>query len=276
MATREKIVIDQSNLRYVTPKKVLEAHLLNKPDKVITRISPSQLGKCHRAHFFKIKQIERTIRNTPSELANFELGFIWEQIIKQALDEQGVKYSYQDKFVDIELNMEGSSDFIIGDPTQEAYMYDPKTMASKWFWYLEAKKKKGQYDPKTEHYSYFIQQGAYLLMAKRRGWHIHNSQLVFISKDDSIIGAEVDIQLTPALEKEVLKRINDLNNYLERDILPPCTCDGWLVGYCDYGNPNTMKPNSKGRMSATECCPDEEELEVWRAEAQEVQNASTK
>ncbi|MGV9002371.1 MAG: hypothetical protein ACOH18_05465 [Candidatus Saccharimonadaceae bacterium] len=274
MATREKIMVDQSIIKFVTPKKVLEAHLLNKPDKVITRISPSQLGKCHRSHYYKIKQIERLIRNSPSELANFELGFIWEQIIKQALDEQNVPYTFQDRFVDIELNMEGSSDFIIGDPKVEAYMYDPKTMMSKWFWYLEAKKKKGQYDPYTEHYSYFIQQGAYLLMAKRKGWIIPDSNLVFISKDDSIIGAEVEIKLTAKLEKEVLKRVKDLNHYLEHDILPPCTCDGWLVGYCDYGNPNTMKPNSKGRMASTECCPDEETLEVWRTEAQK--NAGTK
>jgi hypothetical protein len=139
-------------------------------------------------------------------------------------------------------------------------------MRSEWFWFLEGKKKKGQYDAHSEHYSYFIQQGAYLLMAKRKGWNIPSSTLEFISKNDGIIGAEVEIKATAKLEKEVMKRVNDLNHYLEHDILPPCTCDGWLVGYCDYGNPNTMEPNSKKRISATECCGTEEEIEMWRAQ----------
>ena len=266
MAVRDKIILDQKNIKALNPRNVLEAYLQNKPDKVITRLSPSQLGKCHRAHYLKIKGVERLIRSSTSELGNFELGFVWEQIIGNAYAEQGIPVEFQRKWLDIELNMEGSSDFIVGDPKVEAYMYDPKTMRSQWFWMLEAKKKKGQYHPMSEHYSYFIQQGAYLLMAKRMGLNIKSSTLVFISKDDSMIGAEVEVVLNASLEKEVLKRIKDMNHYLEHDILPPCTCEGWLVGYCDYGNPNTMKPNSKGRLGATECCGDEEEIEAQRAE----------
>lgn len=267
---RDKIIIDTSDLSKITLKQVFNTYLQNKPDKIITRISPSQLGKCHRSHYYKIKQIERTIRNTNSELANFELGFVWEAMLARALDDQNIPYTYQQRFIDPELNMEGSTDFIIGDQHEEAYMFDPKTQRSQWFWYLESKKKKGQYDPYTEHYSYFIQQGSYLLMAKRQGLKIHQSTLGFISKDDSMIGAEVPVVLSAKLEKEVLKRIKDLNHYLEHDILPPCTCEGWLVGYCDYGNPASVEKNSKGRAGATECCGTEAEIELWRANSVRV------
>lgn len=261
---KERIQLDLSNVAQLTPRRAVEAYLQNKPEKVIDHISPSQLGKCHRAHYYKIKHIEATVKPSTPELGNFELGFIWEDIIAGAFREQGIPFTYQQSFYDPELNVKGSTDFIVGDQNEEAYMYDPKTMRSQWFWFLESKKKKGQYDPYTEHYSYFIQQGTYLLLAKRKNLKIGKSQLTFISKDDSMIGAEVDIKLTAALEKEILKRIADLNHYLEHDILPPCTCDGWLVGYCDYGNPASAQANSKGRVAPTECCGTPEEIEMWR------------
>lgn len=254
----------------VSPKQVLESYLESKPPKIIDRISPSQLGKCHRSHYYKIKHIEPLVKPSLSALANFEVGFLWEQLIKDALDQQKVPYEFQTSFLDPELNMSGSSDFIVsanGEPIHkglECIMWDSKTMASKWFWYRESKRKRNQYDWWEENYGYIIQQGCYLLMAKRLGYNIPKSILAFISKDDGFIGEQLEVYLTPKLEKEIMRLVKELNYYLERDEVPPCTCEGWLVGYCDYGNPKTRELNKTKKLVSTECCPPINTLELWR------------
>lgn len=248
----------------ITPKTVLRDYLRSKPDKVYTRISPSNLGKCHRAHYYKLKGEKETVRPTDSALANFEVGFLWEQLIKTALDQQKVPYTFQDHFDDIEINMAGSSDFIVEQPDGKKVMWDSKTMASKWFWYRESQKKKGLYDWWDDNYYYIIQQGAYLLMAERLGYKIEKSILAFISKDDGFIGEELEVHLTAKLRKEVMGRVEKMNHYLSRDILPPCTCDGFLVSYCSYANPNTMEYNRTKKLVATQCCGEPDELELWR------------
>lgn len=256
----------------VSPKQVLEAYLQSKPPKVIERISPSQLGKCHRSHYYKIKQVESLVKPTNAALANFEVGFLWEQLVKDALDQQKVPHEFQTAFYDPELNMSGSSDFIVQghkDGQQEFVMWDTKTMASKWFWYRESKRKRNQYDWWEENYGYIIQQGAYLLMAKRLGYNISKSILAFISKDDGFIGEQLEVYLSPKLEKEVMRLVDELNYYLERDDVPPCTCEGWLVGYCDFGNPSTRAANKSKKIVNTECCPASiDEVELWRKEAE--------
>ena len=255
-----------STSRAITPKRVYNTYLLSKPKKVIDRISPSQLGGCHRAHYLKIQHVDPIIEHSVATLANFEMGFVWEQMIKRALDEQGIKYSFQDQWYDPELNMSGSSDFVIGDMDVDAHMWVSKTMRSEWFRYRKVKRKSGTFDPWVEDYRYIIQQGCYLLMAKKQGKKIHQSTLAYVSKDDSYIGDELVVTLSDKLEKEVTKRAKELNKYLKAGLLPPCTCEGWMVGYCDYQNPNTQEPNRKKKMVGTECCPDEETLEEWRAE----------
>ena len=258
----------------LTPKRVYNTYLLSKPKKVIDHISPSQLGGCHRSHYFKIKHIDPLVEPTVAQLANFEMGFVWEQMIKRALDEQNIPYTFQDKWYDPELNMAGSSDFIIGDMKTEGLMWDSKTMRSEWFRYRKIKRKNGTFDAWEEDYRYLVQQGCYLLMAKRQGFNIPTSILAYVSKDDSYIGDELQVKLNAKLEKEVLHRAAKLNQYLKADILPPCECEGWKVGYCDYGNPNTMEPNKKRKMVSVECCPDETTLEEWRAEWKAKQEKS--
>src|SRR5690606_42076575 len=69
--------------------------------------------------YLKIMHVEPIIEHSVATLANFEMGFVWEQMIKRALDEQGIKYSFQDQWHDPELNMSGSSDFRSEEHTSE-------------------------------------------------------------------------------------------------------------------------------------------------------------
>lgn len=251
-------------------KKSLEAYYKAKPEKVIDHISPSQLGGCMRAHYYKIKHIETTMKPTIGALSNFEVGFMWEQIIHGVLRDQGIPFVFQHEMYDPELNMGGTLDFLIGTNilpvTNETPLriLDTKTQRSEWFWYREMQKKKHMFDRWESDYGYIIQQGCYLLMLERKGFKaVSDSILGYISKDDGFVGDEYSVILNPKLRNEIMHRIDDLNAYLANNQVPPCTCEGWHVGYCDYGNPHTTQKNKKGKMLATECCGTLEDLAIW-------------
>lgn len=226
-------------------------------EKVINRISPSQLGKCMRMHFLKIKHVEATTPPSDEILSTFQVGFVWEKYFEDMYEWAKKKghikaAEYQVHLVDEELNMEGTADFLITDDS-EVVVRDTKTMRSEWFWYL--KKTDQSFLENNEAYMYQVV--AYILMLQNKGYILNRGALDFISKNDGYganVGHQVVVDLTPEREKMVRDRIAKLNGYLERNELPPCECEGWKMEYCDYGNPNTQQPNKKKKLVNTECC----------------------
>lgn len=236
-------------------------YVKDKPKKVIDHISPSMLGGCMRTHYFAIKHVEPTTPPTPGALVNFEMGFLYEQVINDALKHADINFKYQWELYDEELNMKGTLDFalIYGD---EVEVIDGKTesiMAS-------AYRKREHKDYLEANERYVLQVGAYMLMLRRKGYKCERARLLSMIKDNGMIH-EYFVPYTKELEEKLLRRINTLNKHLQDNTLPPCECEGWMVGYCNYGNPNTMEKNRTGKLICTECCPDSiETLEEWRKE----------
>lgn len=230
----------------------------NKEKKVITRISPSLLGGCPRVHYFKIKGIEPTTPPNVGALLNFQVGFIWEELMEKALKESGVEYKYQMPLEDEELNVAGTLDFLVKTENGLVVM-DSKTESVRS---ADYRRRAGQ-SYLDDHKRYIIQVGTYILLLRRKGYDIKQGRLINIVKDNGFI-EEHTFDYTKALEDEILARIELLNHHLKTNTLPPCTCEGWEVGYCDYGNPNTMAENKTKKLVATECCPDLDKLELWR------------
>jgi hypothetical protein len=207
---------------------------------------------------------------------NFKMGYAWENTLFPLLDGlEGIDvHHHKDDKVwgDKELNLFGTPDFTLTIDGKNVIV-DSKTVNSMWFSYQEREYKKvettiskNDWLLKNNH-DYELQQGAYLLLAKRMGMEYDHARLVFVSKDNSYIGWEVKIYLTLELEKEIIEKCGYINDCLKKDKLPKCTCTDWKIGYCNYGRPKTMQPNSKKKMVCTECCPDKTEtLEVWRNE----------
>jgi len=242
-------------------KDILTRWVNSRPDKEYNYISPSSLGGCNRAHYFKIKGVKQTTPPSESALLNFQMGFVWEQVIKEALDGLGIPYLFQETFEDMELNAGGTIDFML--PTtatlpQEKYdwkkietvIHDSKTMASKWFWYLEKSNK--DFGAENEHYLY--QLGLYIILARRKGYNVNKGLLTFISKDDSMVGKEYEFTLTEEWEEKILTRVKRLNANLKANKIPPCECEGWKVGYCGYGEPTTRTKNKSGKTVNVTCC----------------------
>lgn len=250
-------------------KDILTRWVNSRPDKEYHYISPSSLGGCNRAHYFKIKGVKQTTPPSESALLNFQMGFVWEEVIKKALDDLEIPYLFQMYFEDTELNVAGTTDFILpadaekasgwwfdpdylNPPKEEFVIHDSKTMASKWFWYLEKSNK--DFGAENEHYLY--QLGLYIILARRKGYNVNKGLLTFISKDDSMVGKEYEFTLTPEWEEKILTRVKRLNANLKANKIPPCECVSWKTGYCGYGNPLTREKNKSGKVVNTECCAD--------------------
>lgn len=106
------------------------------------------------------------------------------------------------------------------------------------------------------------QVAAYWLMA-----HDDESQLPAVPTDARVIYVSKDSKasiLEFGLEDEwvdnVKRTIDTLNEHWQAGTLPPCTCSGWQVGYCDYLKPEARnflgKPKS-GIQGGVDCCPPE-------------------
>lgn len=250
-------------------RDVLKKHVESREDWNPTRLSPSGLGKCARSQIYGLNKIAKTTGPDEAALINFIVGDVWEEVIKRALDEQGVKYDYQMQLRDKELNLSGRPDFVV-HLKQGLLVSDSKTMRSQWFWYLTHTNK----DFLKENPDYEYQLGSYMVMAKRKGMPLFRGQFPFVSKDDGMIWREVGIHLTPELEKRVIDRCNYLNEWLRSGKLPPCECGDsrpqkmaskegvpaeipWKICYCDYGDVHTQAKNKKGKVVNTRCCMEE-------------------
>ncbi len=248
-------------------QQVLKGYMESLPQKTYDVISPSSLGGCLRAHFYKLNGIADTTPPNYGALVNFEIGRLWEAFVARAYKEQGVLVKwFQDgidsKWIDKELGYGGTPDIIAKDDSGEMFIVDMKTVRSEWFNYIKRDlDKPGGFERwVADNKSYVYQQVCYMLLARDNGYpNMRYAVLSFASKDDGYVGRELRITLTTDLAKKVTDRIKLLKGYVDRNELPPCECDGWKVGYCSFGNPHTRKLNTKKKEVNTECCSED----IW-------------
>lgn len=256
---------DKTTLSWET----LREYVQNKPNKTYTGISPSSLGGCMRSHYWKIKGLPATTPPNPGALVNFEMGHIWERLLAQAYESRGmlVKW-FQDgvdkPFSDPITGLVGTPDLLVYDrpdfEAREMVVVDSKTVNSKFFNYA---KTKAFEDWVADNMDYVYQQVSYIILANRNGYpNLNKAILSFASKDDGYIALEFQITATPQLIKKVSDRALDLKGYLERNELPPCTCQGWKIQYCNYGNPWTRTTNSTKKEVNSECCGEDYVLQL--------------
>ena len=235
---------------------VLRKYVENKPPKVYKGISPSSLGGCMRSHYWKIKGVPSTTPPNFGALVNFEVGHAWEAMLAKAYEADGslVKW-FQDgvdeAFYDEDTMLTGTPDLIVKEG-KVTKIVDSKTVNSAYFRYA---KMKGFDAWVKDNMNYVYQQVAYVYLAQKNGYpDITTAVLSFASKDDGYIGMEFEIEASDDLIQDVIKRAKKLKDFLDKDELPPCTCTGWLVGYCSMGDPNTQEPNKKKKIVNTICC----------------------
>lgn len=245
------------------PKTLLNEWVQSLPPKEYKRLSPSSLGSCPRVHYWKLTGKAPTTPPTPAALLNFQIGFLWEDLWNKALSWSGAEYEAQKYFEEEETNLGGTCDFLVKVGEDEWEIWDSKTQGSKWFWYVQGAISKGIYDEQKEEYGYIIQQAVYMYLARKAGYNVTKARLAYVSKDDGVVGKITTVTLTPKLQAEMLSRATYLNECLKNGTLPQCECEGWKVGYCNYGDPLTQEKNRTGKMVNTRCCPHEAQLEEW-------------
>lgn len=261
-------------------KELVSNYYDKKPKKDMTHkmVSPSMLGGCPRVAWFKANGIPETTPPDVHAQMNFEVGNLWEAKMSEYLDVEG-KLIYwwnegqsprmqvdptkwnatlrTDAWVDEELNLRGTPDQFI-EENGNYCLLDTKTMkddAAKYIAHLSNE----EYFA-TKGYGYKLQLGAYLILNKRRyeaGLEEHLARygkLVIISKDNGHIIKEPVLFLTPELEQEVLDKVAYIDSCIKSVTPPPCTCEGWMVEYCNYGDISSMAPNKKKKVVPTRCC----------------------
>lgn len=231
------------------------------PEKVIDHISPSMLGRCMRAHYYAIRHVPQTTPPGPGALLNFELGRMWEEQVTKGLRHARIPFLEQYKMYDEHLNMEGTLDFLVLEDIkkQEWAIIDSKTESV----YSAGYRRKGRESFMQSHPEYVVQLAAYKLMLERQGFLVPRGKFVVITKDNGKLD-EFPLVFSEEVMDKVKRRIIRLKEALILKRVPDCECEGWIKGYCNYGNPNTQIPNSKKKMVNTSCCGTIEEMSLWR------------
>ena len=222
----------------------------NRPDKVITRISPSMIGRCMRTHFYAIHGVKPTTPPSPGAQLDFKVGFMWEEVMRDALRNASIPFLEQHHMIDEELNLEGTLDFApYNQETSNWEIWDSKTegaMAANY------RKREGK-SFFNAHPEYVHQLNAYCIMLERQGFEISTGRFGIIVKDNGMVSEDITTFPEASLN-DTLRRIQTLNQYLEDNELPPCECEGWQINYCSYGDPESIEKNKTGKMVPTKCC----------------------
>lgn len=227
---------------------VVYDYVKSQPPKIINHISPSMLGGCNRAHYFALKHVPQTTPPSPGALVNFQMGFLYEQVIEQALKHSDIEYKYQWELEDEELNVKGTLDFALinGD---EIEVIDGKTESILAAGY---RKREGK-DYIEANERYVIQVGTYMLLLRRKGYKVERARLLSMIKDNGMIH-EYYVPYTQELEDKILTRVNALNKHLKDGTVPDCECVNWQVNYCSWGDVDSIDKNKKGKSVPTKCC----------------------
>jgi len=260
-------------------KEAIKEYYRTKPKKEYKdkMLSPSMLGGCPRVMYYTLNGVPQT--NPPDENAqmNFELGNKWESHIAEIFDNIGMLTYWwnegqskryvanqeewkgklrQDAWEDSELNLRGTPDLVVTE-NGGYVLTDVKTASQDSAKFIVDCSNEEYFD---DHIQHKLQLGSYLVLAKRRyqagleDKKMDYGKLIIISKDNGCILKEPVLMLTPELEREVLDRIDYLNFHIKTDSKPPCTCSGWQVNYCNYGDMTETIVNRKKRTVPTSCC----------------------
>jgi len=231
------------------------------PAKEYQYISPSSIGGCMRAHWFKLKGVPATTPPGPGALLNFELGRQWEQPIEKALQDAGVPFISQLKLVDKELGVGGTLDIALYDVNEENWeLVSIKTeglMKSKY----RAREGKNFFSANPE---YAMQEATYKHLMEVNGFKVKDrARFLVITKDNGYLDEPI-MKFNAKLEKKTLDRIRKLRGHLDLNTMPECECEGWKVNYCNYGDSESIEENKTGKRVPTRCCMEE----LWQPKSE--------
>lgn len=243
--------------------------LKSRPPKKFEKISPSMIGHCARCMFYALKEVPQTTPPGLGNLATFEVGRWSEEAFGKVFKDQKVLvHHFRDDTIkgkDAQFaagNMKGKPDFLLL-LDNNLYVVDAKTQRSDSFGWTgttqdELRESKKEYWAQTLAYIWLLRKNADRLV---KDFGVTPEQVAnlkglvfFYSKDDGVVKRELLIDPTKGQLDWVEERANYLWGFIERNELPPCECEGWLIQYCNYGNPLTRETNKQGKIVNTECC----------------------
>lgn len=202
-----------------------------------------------RSHWFKLKGVPATSPPGPGALLNFELGRMWEEPVEKALRHAGVPFMSQLKLVDEELGVGGTIDIAVLDGDE----WELVSIKTEGIGKERYRRREGKnfYQANPE---YAIQEACYKHLMEVNGYKVKDTaRYLVITKDNGKLDEPI-MKFSDKLMEKTLERIKTLRLALDSDTMPPCECEGWKIGYCQYGDLDSQETNSTGKLVSTKCC----------------------
>lgn len=175
--------------------------------------SASSAGYCMRKNIFERLGVPHVETEDDARKQRvFTAGHIFHSWIQELTQKAGASVAQELELIDDELMVKGHIDDLVkvGD---NYILYDYKTVNSQSFKYKK---------DKMSHY-HKMQLGTYLYMLRKSGKHFSEARILNISKDDLRM-AEVELQWTQQLGKEIHNYWSTINGYWKKKTMPACTC----------------------------------------------------
>lgn len=185
--------------------------------------SASSAGYCHRKLIFERLGVPPIERDSDARRTRvFESGNIFHSWVQGITKKAGLSIAQELELQDDDIMVRGHVDDIISIDGK-LMLYDYKTQHSGAFTF--------QKNRPISHYHEF-QIGTYLHMLRHNEAYkdLVEARVMKISKDDLRM-AENQIFWTQELDDAVCDYWNDLNDWWERERIPPCTCADYEGGF---------------------------------------------
>lgn len=178
--------------------------------------SASSAGYCMRKVVFDRLGVE-PVKQDARKQKVFSVGHIFHEWIQDITRNANLSVEQELELVDDNLKIKGHIDDLI-DTDNGYILYDYKTQHSYAFKY------QGEMSPYHR-----MQLGTYMMMLRNTNYpKLNEARILKISKDDLRM-TEEQLFWSEELEADVLNYWNTINDYIARQKMPPCTCEGFMA-----------------------------------------------
>jgi hypothetical protein len=242
----------------------------------------SALGYCLRKQTYSRLGVPSGREFDAKTLRIFSYGDLVHGWVKRAYRDAGLMIEEEGKLSDDERELKGHYDMLVGN-VPALLEQEKKDRWSPWWtewiesyreslvgetrdevWFGEIK----SINPRAFSYlkkdgakrGHKLQIGSYFSMATKAPEQVptmpDTGYLVYVSKDND--APILDFQMEDAWVAEADEVVDELNHYWRAGELPPCTCEGWEIGYCDYLQDSGRSVTGRAKKTAVagiDCCP---------------------
>lgn len=235
-------------------KKEQKKRIDSRKDRKDSFWNPSSMGLCKRAHYFRRKN---TDIDESQERDNFvtELGNMTHEYIEKACRSSGILICSEKTIIDHDTHLKGRFDDLVR-LSRGIAMVDVKSQRPEAFFKRAKDTEKVKHHQKVQLATYDYLANKYLnhiypeLVSPDTGKVVDYCIIYYVDRGGGCRD-EIPLRFDQSfIDKYVLGELQELNNYYDKDIIPPSEGWGtWQCKYCSYKK-TCMKLREKSKELA--------------------------